>query len=80
MTRVVAAVIALTALVALTLATLLTSGEATGPWLPAALAFAKIAFVGGVFLELDQSWPGWAALAAGVAAGTLLGAAALCTM
>lgn len=80
MTRVLAAVVALAALVALTLATLWTSGDGTGPWLPAGLALAKIALVGGVFLELDQSWPGWAALAAGVVAGTLLGAAALCTL
>lgn len=40
----------------------------------AAVAAVKIAVIGVVFLELDRSWPGWAAISALVVAGVLGGA------
>lgn len=72
MSRATRSVVALAALLALTGATWAASdGDARTI---AALAGAKIAIVGMVFLELDRAWPGWAVVAI-LLVGAILGGA-----
>jgi len=75
-TRSQTSLLALLSLLALTAATWHLSEAAVGPWGLAGVAVIKAAIIGTVFLELDRSWPGWAALAA-LMVITIAGGAAL---
>jgi heme/copper-type cytochrome/quinol oxidase subunit 4 len=77
MTRSRRATVAAAALVALTVASLLVSEGSLGPWPVAVLAVLKCALILGVFLDLDRSWPGWAALATLIVVSIAAGSAGL---
>ncbi len=77
MSRSTLSLVAFLALVLLTLATWQAAEGALGPGAVALVATAKVALIGGVFLELDRAWPVWALLSAGLTVAVLGGSALL---
>ncbi len=76
MSRSAWSLVALCVLLALSGASLVSSTAEDSGLVVAALALAKAALIGAVFLELDHAWPGWAlgflALVMAILGGSLL--------
>lgn len=77
MTRRSVSVLALGVLLGLTATTWTLAEHASGAYALAGVSLAKACVILLVFLELDRSWWGWAALGVLVAAGIVGGAAML---
>lgn len=72
MNRTLLSVLALAALVGLTVALWILADGSASTGVVAAVAALKIVIIGAVYLELDRAWPGWAVASAAVV-GIVLG-------